>query len=175
MARAALNYNGFAQAARQRRAVQESRREAMVNIERLGPRHARDYRALMLEAYAREPEAFTSTPDERAALPLAWWERRLGAEDDSAGFGAFDGEDLVGAVVLEREGRSKTRHKGTIVGMYVRDSHRARGIGAALVEAALAAARERFALRLVTLTVSEGNGGAEALYERFGFRPFGTE
>src|SRR3954471_12860801 len=94
---------------------------AAIAIVRLTPGEAQPYRALMLEAYAREPEAFTSTPDERAALPLAWWERRLGAEDDSAGFGAFDGEDLVGAVVLEREGRSKTRHKGTIVGMYVRD------------------------------------------------------
>ena len=143
-------------------------------IAALSPSDAPAYRALMLEAYALEPDAFTSTPEERAALPLSWWEKRLGASDDAAGFGAFDGESLVGSIVLERGERTKTRHKGHIVGMYVKASHRGRGLGAKLFEAAMAAARG-WKLRVVTLTVSEGNAAAIALYERCGFRAFGVE
>jgi ribosomal protein S18 acetylase RimI-like enzyme len=138
-------------------------------------KHAAEYRALMLEAYGREPDAFTSTPEERAALPMSWWEKRLGSHDDSFAFGAFEGPGLVGAIVLERGERAKTRHKGHIVGMYVRDTHRGRGLGAALFRAAMDTARADGGFRVITLTVSEGNAGAQALYERFGFRAFGTE
>ena len=141
----------------------------------LAPPDAPAYRDLMLEAYTREPDAFTSTPEERAALPLAWWEKRLGANDDAVGFGAFDGDRLVGSIVLERGERAKTRHKGHIVGMYVKASHRGRGLGAALFAAAMAAARAWAGVRVVTLTVSEGNAPARSLYERFGFRAFGVE
>jgi hypothetical protein len=48
-------------------------------IRRLVPDDAQAYRALMLEAYERHPDAFTSTATERAALPLSWWEARLDA------------------------------------------------------------------------------------------------
>ncbi|MBS0426345.1 MAG: GNAT family N-acetyltransferase, partial [Proteobacteria bacterium] len=45
-------------------------------VRRLAPADAPAYRALMLDAYARHPEAFTSTVAEREPLPLAWWEAR---------------------------------------------------------------------------------------------------
>ena len=147
----------------------------MPDIRPLDPSSATAYRALMLEAYALVPDAFTSTPDERAALPMSWWEKRLGAKDDSRAFGAFVGDTLVGSIVLERGDRAKTRHKGHIVGMYVRESHRGQGLGLALMEAAMDAARAWDGLRIVTLTVSKGNDSAIALYERCGFRAFGTE
>ena len=148
---------------------------APIPVKRLAPPEAVAYRALMLEAYEREPDAFTSTPEERAALPMSWWEKRLGAREDSVAFGAFDDGELVGAIVLERGERTKTRHKGHIVGMYVRDTHRGRGLGAALFEAAMGAARTCFDLRTVILTVSERNDAAIALYARFGFNAFGIE
>jgi ribosomal protein S18 acetylase RimI-like enzyme len=146
----------------------------MAAVRPLSPSDATAYRALMLEAYEREPDAFTSTPSERAALPMAWWEKRLGAKDDAAAFGAFDGKALVGAIVLERGEREKVRHKGHVVGMYVVEAARGRGLGAALMAAAMASAKAQH-LRVVTLTVSDGNATAQALYERFGFRAFGTE
>ena len=40
-------------------------------IERLSPSHAGNYRALMLEAYAAHPDAFTSSVAERERLPMA--------------------------------------------------------------------------------------------------------
>jgi len=52
--------------------------------------------------------------------------------------------------------------------LFVVDPARGRGLGAALVEAAVERARER-GCRRVELDVSEGNPAALALYERLGF------
>ena len=53
--------------------------------------------------------------------------------------------------------------------LYVGESHRARGIGALLVDAALRVARERGCVAL-DLEVEPGHEAAERLYERLGFR-----
>jgi hypothetical protein len=49
-----------------------------MDIRRLEAADAPAYRALMLQAYDQEPDAFTSTARERAALPLDWWVSRIG-------------------------------------------------------------------------------------------------
>ena len=134
------------------------------------------YRSLMLHAYAAAPDAFTSTAEERAAEPDAWWLRRIADPSGlTRSFGAFSDGRLVGAVALEFSAKPKTRHKAHLIGMFVHESCRGQGAGVGLVEAALAEARARPEIRLVTLTVTEGNESALALYGRCGFRPFGTE
>lgn len=134
------------------------------------------YRELMLHAYAAAPDAFTSTPEERAAEPDSWWLRRIaGPTGESQGFGAFVGEELIGTVTLEFQAKPKTRHKAHLIGMFVQDAHRGLGAGERLVRAALDAARARPGIRIVTLTVTEGNASAIRLYERCGFRAFGVE
>jgi ribosomal protein S18 acetylase RimI-like enzyme len=148
-----------------------------VNIRRLTPADASAYRALMLEAYAQHPAAFTSSAEERGALPLQWWESRLDAAPDASTvvLGAFQGSHLAGAAGIEFETRTKARHKSTLFGMMVPEAARGVGIGQALVEATLALARARDGVLLVNLTVSEGNTRAQALYERCGFVTFGVE
>jgi len=130
----------------------------------------------MLHAYEAAPDAFTSTPEERAAEPESWWVKRIadpGAH--SVSFGAFEGEDLVGTVTVEFAARAKTRHKAHLIGMFVRESARGLGAGRALVRAALEAAAARPGVIVVTLTVTEGNDSAVGLYESCGFRRFGVE
>ncbi len=146
-------------------------------IERLSPRHAADYRTLMLEAYAAHPDAFTSTVAERKKLPLVWWEARLSTEPDARKLvlAAFDGDELAGVVGLSFERREKARHKATLFGMYVRPQWRSRGIGRQLVLSALTHARQQPGVKVVQLTVTEGNIPAVALYESCGFIPFGVE
>jgi GNAT superfamily N-acetyltransferase len=148
----------------------------MAIIRRLDPSHLALYRDLMLEAFARVPEAFTSTVEERAALPESWWAARLSvdAAPDEIVFGALVDGALAGAVGLSFEKRSKTAHKATLFGMYVRPESRRLGLGRALVEAALATARERDRL-VVGLTVSGGNQKARRLYETCGFMAWGEE
>lgn len=77
--------------------------EAAPTVRRLVPADVPAYRALMLDAYARHPEAFTSTVEERASLPPAWWETRLRTDADAAEvvYGAFDAAGaLIGAAGL---------------------------------------------------------------------------
>lgn len=148
-----------------------------MTIRRLLPADVTAYRALMLEAYGNDPDAFTSSVAERAALPLSWWERRLDPEldADEVSWGAFADGLLVGVVGLGFLMREKERHKAHLFGMYVQPAHRRSGLGRVLVDAALAGARARAGLRVITLTVTEGNLAAEALYARCGFERFGVE
>jgi ribosomal protein S18 acetylase RimI-like enzyme len=147
-----------------------------MHIARLDAVDASRYRDLMLHAYEVAADAFTSTPQERAAEPEAWWVRRIA---DPAGlsvaFGAFHGGDLVGTVTVEFSAKPKTRHKAHLIGMFVRQDCRGIGAGAALLDAALEEARHRSEVLAITLTVTEGNAAAIALYESRGFEAFGVE
>lgn len=146
-------------------------------VRRLVPADAASHRALMLEAYTTCPGAFTSTPAERATLPLSWWAARM-AEAEAAPelvCGAFDGAALLGAAGLSFEQRERTRHKATLFGMYVRPAARGRGTGRRLVGQVLALARASGRIELVQLTVSADNHAAIDLYTRCGFAAFGTE
>jgi ribosomal protein S18 acetylase RimI-like enzyme len=131
------------------------------------------YRAVMLDAYALHPDAFTSSVTERAALPMSWWEKRVSSASERV-FGAFDDGALCGVAGLSIETRDKTRHKGTLFGMYVPAARRGQGIGEALVHAVLDEARA-CGLLAVGLTVTHGNAGAGALYRRCGFSAWGIE
>lgn len=134
------------------------------------------YRELMLHAYAAAPDAFTSMPEERAAEPESWWLKRITDPTGlSTTLGAFDKSNLVGAVTIEFSAKPKTRHKARLIGMFVRETFRGFGAGANLIYAALACARARQSIELITLSVTEGNTPAIALYESLGFRAFGTE
>lgn len=147
-----------------------------MHIARLVASDVPRYRDLMLHAYAAAPDAFTSTPEERAAEPDAWWLRRIAdPHGQSLAFGAFHEGQLVGTVTIEFETKPKTRHKASLIGMFVHESCRGHGAGAGLVRAALDAAVARPGIRVVMLTVTEGNGPAVSLYERFGFQRFGVE
>lgn len=143
-------------------------------IERLGASHALDYRALMLEAYDRHPQAFTSSVRERASMPLSWWESRLTGKLEVV-FGAFVEGKLAGIVGLAFEPREKARHKATLFGMYVSAGVRQHGLGQKLVQAVLDEARTHQGLRLIKLTVTAGNEAAFNLYQRCGFVQFGLE
>ncbi|RON09445.1 GNAT family N-acetyltransferase [Pseudomonas brassicacearum] len=143
-------------------------------IQRLDASHALAYRALMLEAYDRHPQAFTSSVRERAVMPLSWWESRLSSPLDLL-LGAFEKGELVGIVGLAFEAREKARHKATLFGMYVSGTVRQRGLGYELVQALFEEARGRPGLKLIQLTVTAGNDAAFKLYQRCGFVQFGLE
>lgn len=147
-----------------------------MNIRPLGVADAQTYRALMLEAYASDADAFTSTPAERSAEPLSWWQKRVcDPGGSSQALGAFESEKLIGAVAIEYSSRFKLRHKASIVGMIVAASCRGCGAGRSLLAAALDHARARPGIEVVTLTVTEDNVPAIRLYEEAGFARFGAE
>lgn len=145
-------------------------------VEILSPKHARQYRALMLVAYAQAPDAFTSTAEERAAEPESWWVNRMADPSGlSVVFGAFVDQELVGAAALEFSAKPKTKHKAHLIGMYVSPRARGTGAGQQLLLAAIGFALARAGTTVITLTVTEGNESALGLYRDAGFVAFGTE
>ena len=147
-----------------------------VRIAVLQASDAARYRELMLHAYEHAADAFTSTAQERALEPESWWLRRIADPSGlSVAFGAFEGDSLAGTVALEFSSKSKTRHKALLIGMVVLAPHRGKGRARALLQAAIDHCRARGGIRVVQLTVTQGNAPAVALYQRMGFVLFGTE
>ncbi len=137
---------------------------------------AAPYRELMLEAYEQAPDAFTTTAAERREEPDSWWIKRIGSSDGlGTSFGAWQAASLVGTVAIEYSAKPKTRHSALILGMYVQPTHRGKGIGVALMKAAIAAAAARPEIIALTLTLTEGNERALRLYHSVGFISWGTQ
>ncbi|MFB9886004.1 GNAT family N-acetyltransferase [Balneatrix alpica] len=146
-------------------------------IKTLTPEHAQAYSRLMLEALALEPLAFTSSVQERASLPPAWWRQRLAgfAQAGEQILGLYCDEELVGCVGLVLQARQRIRHKALVSGLYVAPGHRGQGGARQLMQALLQLASTRPELRLLQLTVTAGNHGAERLYQQLGFQCYGEE
>ena len=144
-----------------------------MEIRRLVPDDAAPYRALRLRALREHPDAFTSSYEDDVRHPLQVSLTRL-ASPLYAFWGAFQGNELYGMVGLENEQRAKSRHKGTVIGMYVAGEVVNQGVGRALLAALLGHARAA-GIESLVLTVTDGNVPAQRLYERAGFRRFGTE
>ncbi len=145
-------------------------------IERLARAHAPAYRELMQEAYAQAPGAWISTVDERASLPIDWWEDRIeSSRGTSLAFGAFVGDALVGMAGIRFGELDRTRHEATLFGIHVAPSHRRMGLGRQLVSATLAHAASRDGVTVVQLSLIEGNASAAALYEACGFMAYAIE
>ncbi len=145
-------------------------------IRRLAPADAPAYRVLRLRALRAHPEAFTSSFEDESAKPLDWSEQRLAASTQrphDVFLGAFQGDTLVGMVGLQCRYRPKERHNATVAGMYVAQDAAGQGTGRALMRALLLHATACEGLEQLDLTVTAGNGRAQALYAHCGFTVFG--
>ena len=149
-----------------------------LDIRELTGDDAADFRHLRLRALKEHPDAFGSSYEAESAAPIeAAAERlRLNAESqDSFTLGAYRGDTLVGMVGFYQETREKTRHRGTIWGMYVPTEEQGKGTGRALLARALELARALPGLEQVELQVVSRNRRARGLYGSFGFERYGTE
>lgn len=141
------------------------------SLRRLLPSDVACYRSLRLEGLQRHPDAFGASWEDEVGKPLTWFSERL---ERCLVLGGFrDDGLLVGTAGLLVPENMKTRHKGTLWGMYVRPDARGTGLAAALVGGVIEKARplvEEIQLRVVT-----SNLGAVQLYRRAGFREYGVE
>jgi L-phenylalanine/L-methionine N-acetyltransferase len=99
---------------------------------------------------------------------------RLARQDPLAHglFAELDGQ-VVGSLMLHVEANPRRRHTGGI-GMGVHDDYQGRGVGSALLAAALDLADNWLGLERLELTVFVDNAPAIALYKKFGFEIEGT-
>ena len=142
----------------------------MIMIRRLDPDDAPAFADIRLEGLRLAPEAFGSDIEKEQAWPLEQFADRL---SNSAVFGCEEHSALLGVAGFFALSDRKVRHRGVLWGMYVREAARGRGLGAQLVEAVLDHARDR--VEQIHLDVAVDNTAAVALYERCGFRRYGTE
>jgi ribosomal protein S18 acetylase RimI-like enzyme len=145
-----------------------------MQIRRLEIPDAAVYRELRLRGLREHPEAFTSSFEEENLRSLADTEKRLSPGSETVMWGAFVDGTLAGVVGMTRETRLKNRHKATLVAMYVAPEYGGQGLGLALVQTVIQAARAD-RLELLVLTVTDTNKQAAALYARAGFASFGIE
>ena len=149
----------------------EGYRENMdVEIRRMMPADAAQYREIRLEGLKCSPEAFGSTYETESVQPLSRFSERLAS---SAVFGAFRGAELLGIAGFAVRNGVKEAHKGLLWGMYVRPDARTAGVGRRLVEAVIDYARQR--VELLQLSVVSDNEQARRLYAGLGFVEYGVE
>lgn len=133
-------------------------------IRQLSRADAASFRAIRLEGLEKYPAAFTASFENELTHPLSRFEDQL---DRSFVLGADTHDRLVGVAGFYVEGAEKTRHRGTLWGMYVREDARRSGLARRLIEDILIHARLQ--VEEVVLSVEAGNGAAIACYEQAGF------
>lgn len=149
---------------------------------RLQPRDAVRYARLRRRMLLDAPWAFSASPENDRGLDLAFLEKALAAEtqaifaiEASAPSVASEPRELVAAAGVLRQVSPKFDHRANIWGVFVAPEHRRKGLGRAVVAAAIDWAREQPSVDYVDLGVSERAEDARRLYESLGFAAWGRE
>lgn len=135
-------------------------------VRRLAPDDWPAARDVRLAALLDAPDAYASTYDREAAFTERDWRGRLTRSDAATLHAELDGRDAGTATLVP--GLSGDAEVGDLVAMWVTPTARGRGVGDALLVAALGWARTQ-GCREVRLTVVVSNDTACRLYERHGF------
>ena len=133
------------------------------------------FQALRLQALREHPAAFFASPEEQAAMSLEIVAQGLGPSAQRWAIGAWQGEQLIATMGLQRHLRFKLAHKAEIWGVYVAPTHRGQGIAHAMLARTLTYARSMPGVQQVHLGVLSSNHAAIALYQRHGFVRYGVE
>ncbi len=131
-----------------------------------------------LRGWKESPTAFGSSYVDEVDMPLTEFAARMRPHNkpENGIFGAFvEKQGLVGILGFAREHRVKRAHIASLWGMYVSPEFRGQGIGAALVDEAIAHARKLGSVRQIVLSVTANNVAACGLYRSRGFERFGLE
>jgi RimJ/RimL family protein N-acetyltransferase len=137
----------------------------------------RAYWRLYDERDAGEPHGITLFARKPTLAEEVNWfasEYRKVLSGDAVAVVAELGGRVVGQCTVARVGRAPDAENGHVgeLGIMVERGYRGRGVGHALLKAALARSRGRF--EVVRLGVHSDNVGARRLYESFGFRLVGA-
>lgn len=131
---------------------------------------------LRLEALQTDPAAFGSSwEEERDRTPEMVAPRLRPVPDGNFLVGAFQGSTLIGIAGFVRQTHLKTRHKGSVWGVYVTPSARGAGVARALLTHLIERARGYDDLEQIQLTVTTCQEPARHLYTALGFEIFGYE
>src|SRR5689334_2850210 len=141
-----------------------------MNIRLLNQEDWHSWKNLRLEALQKAPEAFGSSFEEESDWPDEKFKLSL---KNSHIFGAFIDDQLIGCAGFYILDSLKGRHKGIFWGMYVKPKQRGSGVADSLVKTIITYAKPH--IIQLHLTVVTTNQSAIKLYQKNGFRIYGTE
>lgn len=147
----------------------------MIEVRPLTAQDVEAYRVVRLAVLRSDPPAFVTTAAEFAARDLAGIAAQISPTENAVTFGAFLTGELVGILTLARETRPSIRHRAGIYGVGVLGEARGQGAGEALMQAAIQHAQQWNGLTSLHLAVVETQHTARKLYERHGFKVWGTQ
>jgi len=149
--------------------------DTAVRVREVEPGDADALRRLRADALTRHPAAYATADHEEAALtPADWLVRATPTPQATIWLAEGEGGALAGLAGIRGDGRARTGHVAELWGVYVAPDHRGRGVGDALVGAAVRWARGQGFAR-IRLNVDTENAGAARLYLRHGFVVHGRE
>ena len=130
------------------------------------------YKMFLANALQSDEESLLITQTDNTTAPFPTKDR-----NDSFTLGAYAENVLAGVVSFARDGedREKLRHKGLMFTMYVLKAFRGRGIAQELLESLIARVKTIPDIEQINLIVISSNARARQLYEKFGFKKYGTE
>ena len=129
------------------------------------------YRAIRLEALSNHPESYGTSPKAFAARSIETLVRQL---ETLAYFAIVaDSGELGGIAAFAVDDGERERHRGWIMQVYASPSMRGNGSALALIEATVAHAATE--VIQVHLMVGAHNKPAIRLYEKAGFKIYGTD
>jgi len=136
-----------------------------MNIRQLTAADLAAYRALHRFGMIEAPMGFVDVPATDATRSDSDVEAML---ERGEGWGAFEGERLVGKLTVDALPFPSLAHTFWVHGVYLHPDARGSGASSALIRAAVEAARAKGGSR-IALWVNGSNKHARALYERLGF------
>lgn len=128
------------------------------------------YKTLRLEALRNHPEAYGSSFEEESNLSD---EQFAASFKNCDMYGCFVDNELVGIAGFFVYSQLKMQHRGVLFAMYIKPDYRKMGIADVLVKTIIQHAKKR--VTQLHLTVVTTNQVALNLYEKNGFRVYGTE
>jgi len=144
-----------------------------MDIRRLSKSDASVLQECRLAGLSESPEAFLASYADIEATPLSEVETDL-EDPDILYLGAFDNASLVGMIRFVRPDRRSRRHTAEVRSVYVRASHRGKGLARRLLSQLIEESRQ-VGLQSLILSVLASNEPARHLYESLGFSVYGRE
>lgn len=148
-----------------------------MEVRKLTETDAEAFWNIRLRALRDNPESFGASFDEfleRGIAGVAQGLRKNAIAPDDVTFGAFE-RNIMGIAGFRRESEAKKHHKGVIWGMYVPAELRGKGVGKALLEAAIAYAKTLPDLEQINVSVVLTSKEAHNLFKSVGFATYGLE
>ena len=135
---------------------------------------APQFRDLRLFALQDAPTAFSADYQANLSRPMSFWENRLQPDENGMIFFAEYENSLIGMSGIRRRESLKTQHGADVLSVYTRPEWRGLHIAEQILEACASWAKARD-VNILKLGVTATNTSAVRLYERCGFKIYGTE